>query len=295
MRATRSIEIAPDVRLWAEESGDAQAPPLLLIMGANAAGLAWPDELVARLGRHHRVIRYDHRDTGRSSWAYGEHPYAIADLAGDAVALLDALSVDRAHLVGMSMGGLLAQLVLLDHPERVLSATLIGTSPLGGVGPGEPPLPDPDERLLPIWARLGEQRDREAELDFRVEHWRALHGDALPFDAAEFRRLEERLIDHAGRHDSSFAHALASQDRLDRGAELARVRTPTLVIESPEDPLAGPEHARSLARAIPGARLVTMPGMGHSLPAMVLEPLAAAILEHTTGRPPGAPASLGQT
>jgi pimeloyl-ACP methyl ester carboxylesterase len=127
------------------------------------------------------------------------------------------------------------------------------------------------------------------------EHWRALHGEGLPFDAEEFRRLEAQLIDHAGRHDSSFAHALASQEGFDRRAELARVRTPTLVIESPEDPIAGSQHARSLAQAIPGARLVTMPGMGHSLPAAVLEPLAAAILQHTTGRPPAAPASLGQT
>ena len=282
------MEVAPDVRLRAEEVGRPGASALLLIMGANASGLAWPEALVERLGRQHRVIRYDHRDTGRSTWAFDAHPYAVADLAGDAVAVLDALGVERAHVVGMSMGGTLVQLLLLDHPDRLISATVFCTSALGaglaaGASTSGSELPGPDPRLLAMWGHLGESRDREAELDWRIEHWRILNGDELDFDPAEFRHLEERLIEHAGRHDSPAAHARADQSGLDRGTELAQVTVPTLVIEAPNDPINPPPHATHLAETIGSAHLVTIPSMGHALGRPVVEPLAAAILTHTTG------------
>lgn len=290
-RMERFVELAGGDRLWVDDTGPAidGRTPLLLIMGANASGLTWPDELVERLAARHRVIRYDHRDTGRSTWAFDERPYAIADLATDAVAVLDALEIDRAHVVGMSMGGTLVQLLLLDHPDRLRSATILATSALGaGLAtdgtdmPEAPPLPDPDPRLLDLWAEMAEPRDREAELDWRVAHWRILNGDVIDVDPAEFRTLEERIIDHAGRHDNPAAHARADQDGLDRGEELAGVETPTLVIEAPEDPINPPPHAAHLAALIAGARLVTIPGMGHALPRPVIEPLADAVLSHTT-------------
>ena len=223
------VDVAPDVRLWVQDIGDRASSPLLLVMGANASGLIWPDRFLASLAEHHHVIRYDHRDTGRSTWAFDDRPYAVADLAGDAVAVLDALGVERAHVVGMSMGGTLVQLLLLDHPERLLSATVVCTSALrSGLAPGdieyEPGLPDPDPRLLALWERMADSRDREAEIAWRVEHWRLLNGEAVPFDAETFRRLEEGAIDHAGRHDNPAAHARAAQTGLDRGAELAGVR-----------------------------------------------------------------------
>jgi pimeloyl-ACP methyl ester carboxylesterase len=281
------LEVAPGVRLWVEESGDPGASPLLLIMGANASSVVWPDPFVTMLAKHHRVVRYDHRDTGRSTWAFDDHPYAVADLAGDAVAVLDALGVERAHVVGMSMGGTLVQLLLLDHPERLLSATMFCTSALGAglAGDSAPDLPDPDQRLLALWEQMAEPRDREAEITWRVEHWRLLNGEAVPFDADEFRRLEERAIDHASRHDNTAAHARADQTGLDRGAELAAVTTPTLVIEAPEDPINPPPHAAHLAGAISSARLVAVPGMGHALSAPILAPLAEAILAFTTAEP----------
>ena len=137
--------------LWAEERGNPAGSPLLLVMGANASGVTWPDALVDRLAVRHRVIRYDHRDTDR--------PYAIRDLAEDAVAVLDALGVDRAHVVGMSMGGVLVQLLLLDHPDRLLSATVLATAALGAGlaapdgSPGE--LPGPAPELLEHWQTMG--------------------------------------------------------------------------------------------------------------------------------------------
>jgi pimeloyl-ACP methyl ester carboxylesterase len=276
----RFVDVAPNVRLWVDDSGRPNGTPVLLIMGANASGLGWPEELTERLREQHRVIRYDHRDTGRSTWAFDEHPYGLTDLAEDAIAVLDALDIDRAHVVGMSMGGILVQLLLLDHSDRLRSATLFSTTAIY-VGPDAPELPGPDPRLLELWQHLADPRDLEAELDWRVEHWRLLNGDVLDFDEGEFRALELRQIEHAGRPDNPAAHARADQSGLDRGAGLAKVTVPTLVVEAPEDPINPPPHASHLANVIGGAQLVTIPGMGHALGRPVIGPLTDAILAHT--------------
>lgn len=280
------VDVDDAYRLWVRETGPPDGTPLLLVMGANASGVVWPDELVGRLAERHRVIIYDHRDTGRSTWAFDERPYAIRDLATDAVAVLDALGVDRAHVVGMSMGGVLVQLLLIDHPERLRSATVFCTAALGtglATGDGEPDvdLPGPDPQLLALWAQMGDHREPEAELAWRVEHWRLLNGNVLDFDPEVFRQLEERVNEHSGRTDSPMAHALADQSGLERGAELVDVQVPTLVIEAPADPINPPPHATHLAAAIGGASMVTIAGMGHALPPAVLDPLAEAILALT--------------
>ena len=281
-RKARFVDAAPGIRLWAEASGDPATSAVLLVMGANASGIAWPDALVARLAERHRVIRYDHRDTGRSTRAFADRPYPITALALDAGAVLDAFDVARAHLVGMSLGGILVQLMLLDAPERLRSATLLCTGALET----EPPahgLPGPTPEVLAMWERLGDAREREAAVAFNLEHWRLLSGSARggPFDEPEFRALEERIRDHAGHDEPTAAHAAADASNLARGAELAGVRTPTLVIDAPLDPVFPPPHAQHLAGLIPAARLVSVPRMGHALPSAVIEPLAAAILAHT--------------
>ena len=284
----RFVEVEPGIRLWVTEAGDPAAEPLLLIMGANAPGLAWPEPLVDALAARHRVIRYDHRDTGRSSWPFDTDPYPLARLAEDAVAVLVALGVARAHVAGMSLGGSLVQLLLVDHPERLLSATLWSTAALGPWTPGAHPeasgLPSPDPALFELWEHLTDPRDREADLDFRVEHWRRLRG-AGPFDPDEFRRQEERMISHAGRHDSPAAHARADPAGLERAADLNGISTPTLVIDAPQDPVNPPPHAAYLASVIPGAELVTVPGLGHALGSDVLPALTEAILRHTATHP----------
>ncbi|MFB7361778.1 alpha/beta fold hydrolase [Streptomyces hydrogenans] len=289
MARERYVDVEPGVRLWAEEHGDPARPPLLLVMGAQAPGLDWPDELVALLAARHRVIRYDHRDTGRSTWAFDEKPYPLSRLAEDAVAVLDAFGVGRAHVVGMSLGGLLTQLLVADHPDRLLTATVIGTAALstapyvrpdGTRVPAEE-LPGPAPALLEFWSRPEEDRDLEAELDHRVAHWRALAGDALPFDADWFRAQERRIVTHTGHHRPPTAHARADASGLLRTEELAAAKVPTLVISAPAEPVAPPPHAEHLAQVIPGARLAVVPGMGHALPPEVHGPLAGEILRHT--------------
>ncbi|MFD7762658.1 alpha/beta fold hydrolase [Streptomyces microflavus] len=284
----RFVDVAPGTRLWVEESGAPDAPALLLVMGAQASGLGWPDELVELLAARFRVIRYDHRDTGRSTWTFEEQPYPLTALAGDAVRVLDALGVERAHLVGMSLGGMLVQLIVADRPERVLSATLIGTGALSSV-PYEHPdgtrtpaeeLPGVSPGLLEMWARPVEDRGPEAELERRVEHWRVLGGDRIPFDAAYAREQESRIIAHTGHHHAGTAHARADASGMDRTEALARTRVPTLVVSAPAEPVYPPPHAHHIAQAVHGARLVAIAGMGHALPREVHAPLAAAILDH---------------
>lgn len=273
----RFVDLGDGSRLWVELSGNPSGSPILLIMGANASGMVWPQSLIDSLGEAHQVLRYDHRDTGRSTWAFDERPYAVTDLASDAVRVLDALSIERAHVVGMSMGATLVQLLLLDHPQRLLSATVFAAAVLEGAPGADETFGHTDPRLLRMWEHLMDERERDAEIEFRVEHWRLLNGDRVPFDPSEFRRLEQRVIAHAGRHDNTAAHARADAAGLDRGAELASVGVPVLVVEAPEDPINPPPAAALLAAAIPGAQLVTIPGMGHAIPAAVEGPLTAAI------------------
>jgi pimeloyl-ACP methyl ester carboxylesterase len=283
----RFVDVAPGVRLWAEDiapTGPHPGEPLLLVMGASSSGLVWPDELVALLAEHHRVIRYDHRDTGRSTAAFEDLPYGLIDLAADAIAVLDAFGVPRAHVVGMSMGGLLVQLLLLDHPERLATATLFctGPLPLPEPSPAAPPPPGPDQALLRLWGELDDPRDLDGELAWRVEHWRLLNGSGTPFDPAEFHALEERVIAHSGRHDPVVAHSRMDVTGIERGDELASVTVPTLVIEAPEDPAYPPPNSGALARSFGQGRMVRIPGMGHAINRTVVPPLAAAILTQTT-------------
>ncbi|UKY51061.1 alpha/beta fold hydrolase [Streptomyces inhibens] len=283
------IDAGPGIRLWTEQRGAADAPPLLLIMGAQATGVGWPEPLVDALAAHHRVIRYDHRDTGRSTWPFDERPYRIADLADDVIAVLDGLGIGRAHIVGMSLGGMLAQMVLADHPDRLLSATLIGTSALsttpytgpdGSTVPVEA-LPGISPEVLELWARPVEDHGQAAEVQRRIEHWRVLAGDQLPFDADHFHALEQRVIAHTGHHRTGTAHGRADDSGMLRTDELAKNEVPTLVVSAPAEPVFPPPHPEHLAQCVNGAYVVEIPDMGHALPPAVQGPLATAILAHT--------------
>lgn len=283
------IDAAPGIRLWTEQRGAADAAPLLLVMGAQASGVGWPEPLVDALAAHHRVIRYDHRDTGRSTWSFDEQPYRIADLADDVIAVLDGLGIDRAHIVGMSLGGMLAQMVLSDHPDRLLSATLIGTMALsttpytrpdGSTVPADA-LPGIAPEVLELWARPVEDHGAAAEVERRIEHWRVLAGGKLPFDEGYFRAFEHRVIAHTGHHRVGTAHGRAADDGMLRTDQLTKNEVPALVVSAPAEPVFPPPHPQHLAQCVRGAELVEIPGMGHALPPAVHTPLATAILART--------------
>jgi pimeloyl-ACP methyl ester carboxylesterase len=272
---------ANGVDLCVETFGDPAEPAILLIAGAAGSMLSWEDELCARLAAGDRyVIRYDNRDTGRSvTYPPGAPGYEGTDLVEDAVALLDALGVARAHLVGISAGGGIAQLVALDHPGRVSSLTLIATS----AGPGDPDLPPMSDELRARFATPAPEpdwTDREAVIAYLVEDARAYAGTSRPFDEQAWRDLAGRDFDRSIDIASGTNHFLAEGGPGWR-QRLAEIRVPTLVLHGTEDPLFPYAHGVALANEIPGARLVPLEGTGHELPRAAWDVAVPAILRLT--------------
>jgi len=282
----RFVHAAPGVTLWAQTVQGPATDPVLLVADAGASLALWPEPLVTALAAHHPVICYDHRDTGRSrtSAQAGEAAYGVATLAADALAVLDAYDVTHAHVLGWGVGGLIAQLLLLDRPERLASATLVATRPLPA--PGAPALPGPPTALRRLWAELDDPRDREGELAWRVAHDRLLHGAALPFDAAAFRARHERAMAHAGTEEPVTAHTHLTAPA--RGAELASVVVPTLVVEAPADPVNPPPAAAALTAALGRAQLVGIAGLGRVVGDTTAAQLAERVVVHTMSIPTSA-------
>jgi pimeloyl-ACP methyl ester carboxylesterase len=273
---------ANGVELCAETFGDRDHPALLLIMGSSASMDWWEDDFCARLAGGGRfVVRYDHRDTGESVvYEPGEPPYTGADLAADAIGVLDALGIDRAHLAGMSMGAAIAQVLALEHPERIASLTLISTSPISGAAVDAPPM---DHDLVaafnvsePDWS------DRAAVIDYVTHLARASAARSQPFDEPAFRALAGRIVDRTRNVESSFKNHNVMRHGAPPAKSLDELEVPTLVIHGNEDPVFHPAHGEALAAAIPGASLLTLPGTGHELPRRTWDVVAPAILR-TTG------------
>ena len=284
------------VRLCYETFGAPEDPTVLLIMGLGTQMLAWHEDFCAELaGRGFQVVRFDNRDVGRSSRAHGPPPtpgqilrrdrtaavYSLEDMAGDAVGLLDCLGVERAHVVGASMGGMIAQSLAARHPDRVLSLTSI-MSHTGGRWAGRPAF-----SVLPIFLRAA-PRERDAWIEHMVVMWDRIGSPGFARDRDELRAYLGRAYDRG--HDAAgtgrqLAAVLAAPDR---ARELRRIDVPTLVIHGGADKLVNPSGGRRTARAIPGARLMTIPGMGHDLPRGAWSQIIDGIVE--TARRAAAPA-----
>ncbi|MEV7597258.1 alpha/beta fold hydrolase [Kitasatospora sp. NPDC089797] len=279
---TELIVESGELRLWTERLGSPGDPAVLMVMGTSAPGLGWPDELVdAFVAGGLQVIRYDHRDTGRSSCVdFATHPYALADLALDATAVLDGHRVAAAHVVGASLGGAIGQWLAVHRPERVLTLTAIMTGPMGhSAGPAwaramagqaaDPSdLPPPTPRFLAHLAHRATlpQGTRDEYVTANLETWRVLNGDVLPFDEPAAHRFVQASFDRTGDHTAALNHDLAGRHMTeDRLAPLASIKAPTLVIHGTEDPLRPLPHGRALAEEIPHSRFQPMAGMGHSL------------------------------
>ena len=266
-----------------ETFGSPADPPILLIMGMAASMDWWEDEFCERLAAGPRfVIRYDLRDTGQSvTYEAGAPGYSGTDLVEDAVGILDALELPRAHVVGQSMGGALAQVLALEHPERVSSLTLISTS--GAVeGAGDLPGMTAQARAA-FTAPAPDWSDREAVLVYMTNMFRALAGHSEPFDEAHQRALLIRVIERSRSIEASMTNHGLIDGATTNGA-LADLGVPTLVIHGSEDPLLPHEHGLALAREIPGAKLLTLERTGHELPRRTWDAVVPAILELTTSR-----------
>ena len=285
---------ANGMELEYDTTGDPGAPPLLLVMGLGAQMIAWDDEFCGRLAaRGFWVIRFDNRDVGLSTKVEAERfdvpaaigaaltggtveaPYLLADMAADAVALLDHLGGDRAHVVGASMGGMIAQTMAIAHPERVATLTsIMSTTGSQDVGNATP------EALALLMTSPPAGRDEY--LANAVASSRLLHGGVLPFDE---RRAADRA---AASYDRCFYPAGVGRQLVailasgDRTPSLAGCRVPTLVIHGDADPLVDHSGGVATAEAVPGAQLLTVAGMGHDLPVEKWDEIVDAIASHTT-------------
>lgn len=277
-----------------DERGSKDDPAILLIMGLGAQMLLWPDMFCDMLaGQGFRVIRYDNRDIGLSqkfddaaipevkeivaglmSGKPLKVPYLLADMAADAVGVLDALGVGKAHIVGASMGGMIAQLVAIQNPERVLSLTsIMSTSGRYGLPPGKP---EAMEKLLlrPAGA------DRKSVVDHSVMLAQVIGSPAYPVAEEHVRAFSEKAYDRSFYPEGMPRQYAAILSSGSRDALLPGIKAPTLVIHGSEDPLLPVEHAHDTARLIPGAELEVIEGMGHNLPPQLNMRLTTLIGRH---------------
>jgi pimeloyl-ACP methyl ester carboxylesterase len=266
-----------------ESFGSPTGRPLLLIMGLGAQLIQWDEgfcELLAEQGHH--VVRFDNRDAGLSTHLH-EHglpamgaapPYLLDDLADDTAALMDALGWPAAHVVGASMGGMIAQTLAIRHPGRVLTLTSIMSTPGPSVAP-------PTEAAAAVL--MGRPAEgREAVLEQAVRTWSTIGSPGYELDREKIRATAglayDRCFDPAGTA-RQLAAIMASGDRTEL---LARVEVPTLVLHGEADPLVPVAGGRATAAAVPGARLVTYPGMGHDLPRELWPSFVAEITKLTS-------------
>jgi pimeloyl-ACP methyl ester carboxylesterase len=271
-------------RIFYEVSGPDSAPPLLLIMGLGFSSRAW-DELPPRLAEHFRVITFDNCGTGRSPRPRG--PFGIAHLADDAAAVLDAVSAPDAHVFGISMGGMIALELALRHPGRVRSLAL-GATYAGWLRSAKPSV-DVVAGLLAGIATSGRRRDPSAAARLASI---LVSADHLARDLAGYTRWMAR-VEHAS--TAVAALQLLAVARHDTEARIGRIGSPTLVITGDADRLVPAENSRRLARMIPGARLVELPGAGHCFPVERLDEttrhLREFFAEAEASRPPAKRAS----
>ena len=273
--------------LCADTFGDRAHPAVLLIMGAAASMDRWEEPFCRRLAAAGRyVIRYDHRDTGGSTtYPPGRPGYTADDLVGDALGILDFLGVERAHLVGMSMGGAIVQRIAVEHPARVLSITLIATSPAGTGGPELAELPPMSAELRAVFSVREEPAepdwsDREAAIAFLLEGERPYAG-SRGIDEEAMRALLGRVYDRSSSLPSANNHFSLGGSDMAR-SRLSEITAPALVVHGAEDPLFPPAHGEALAREIVGARLLVVDGLGHEFPRWAWDEVLPALIAVTS-------------
>lgn len=282
------------IELFYEDHGDPSHETILLVMGLGAQMTLWPDELVETLvGHGFRVIRYDNRDTGLSqkfgdvrapspAWQVirkkigwpAKVPYSLEAMADDAVGLLSALGIEKAHIVGASMGGMIAQLTAINHPERLLSLTSI----MSTTGNGS--LPMAEKHAMDALVAKPKSLDEDDLVEHGLNIAKNIGSPGYPPNP---ERVRERTIKSVRR--SVYPPGLPRQlaaiiDDGCRRSRLGSITTPTLVLHGEDDPLVKLAGGEDTAKHIAGSKLVTFPGWGHDLPVELIEPLAQQIADH---------------
>jgi pimeloyl-ACP methyl ester carboxylesterase len=279
------------IELCYETFGDRSDPPLLLIMGLGTQMLAWHEDFCTELaGRGFFVTRYDNRDVGRSTRFDGSPPpkptrlltrrvrtaYSLADMAADAAGLVEHLGFESAHVVGASMGGMIGQVLAINHPERVRSfVSIMSTTGSRFVG-------QPAAAVYPFFF-APMPRSREEYLERGMKMWKLIGSPGFPRDEAEIRDLLERSYERGLSPAGTMRQLAAIVASGNRTRDLARIKAPTLVIHGTKDKMVRVSGGRATARAIPGGRLELIEGMGHDLPRALWPRLIDAI-ERTAAR-----------
>ncbi|MFC9842780.1 alpha/beta fold hydrolase [Streptomyces sp. NPDC060223] len=277
---TESLIEVDGIELCTESFGDPSDPPVLLIMGTGASMLWWEEGFCRMLaGGGKFVIRYDHRDTGRSvTYEPGRPEYTAADLVTDATRVLDACEISAAHVVGVSAGGALAQLLALEHADRVLSLVLISTS---SAVPDDRELPPPTEEFMRfVSSAQVEWSDAGSVIDYLVAYAVVLSGGQRPFDEGAARSLVRRDVERAHDFAAVRNHDLLTDDAPPQ-APLSSITVPTLVIHGTADPMFPLGHGEALAQQIPGGTLLALRNAGHGVERADWPTIVPAILEHT--------------
>jgi pimeloyl-ACP methyl ester carboxylesterase len=288
---------ANGIQIEYDTFGDDSSPPLLLIMGFGGQMILWDQEFcrqLAEAGLH--VIRFDNRDVGLSSKLEEmgnpdvgelftaarrieeiEAPYTLEEMGDDAIGLLDALGLPRAHVCGASMGGMIAQTMAIGHPGRVSSLISMAST----TGSPEVASAEPEAIDSPAIPLMSVPREREANIEFTVRGMRELSGPGIAFDEERARRVAAALYDRCFCPEGTARQFLALLASGNRRPALAKLTVPTLVIHGDCDPLVPVEHGKDTARAVPGAELLIIEGMGHNLPREAWPRIVAAIAAHT--------------
>jgi len=286
---------ANNIEIHYETFGDPSAKPLLLIMGFGSQMIHWDEEFCNMLAKSgHYVIRYDNRDVGLStkideagtpdflkaisSFQKGEKvnaPYTMDDMADDAVGLLDALKISSAHICGCSMGGVIAQYIAINHPSRVLSLTSMMSTT------GNPDLPPLNPEAMKLFL-LPVPSKRDAYIKDYVKREKVMYGPIIPLDEERRRLYAAKAYDRCFYPQGNTRQIMALLTSGNRKPALASVKIPTLVIHGGNDPLVSLEAGKDTAEAIPGAELLIIDGMGHSLPPETWSQVVDGISRNTT-------------
>ena len=299
--AEQFCDVGRGITLCYEEFGDPTAPPMLLIMGLGTQMIGWPDEFCQQLAaRGFHVVRFDNRDSGRSTHIEGAPPplgqlvrrridpvlYTLSDMADDALGLMRALELEPAHVVGASMGGMIAQTLAFEHPQSVRSLVSI-MSTTGSRWTGQPAL-----GLYRYLLRRAPE-DRDGFIEHLVKVFAAIGSRGLPQDTERVRDVAARSYDRGHDPSASGRQLGAITASGNRTPKLGRISAPTLVIHGTTDRLVRPSGGRATAKAIPGARLLRIEGMGHDLPQaawpQLIEAIAAQAQATAALTPAGSP------
>jgi len=281
-------DVGRGITLCYETFGAPSNPTALLIMGLGTQMVAWPEDFCNELAdRGLHVVRFDNRDIGRSTHVSGRPPstgellrrsgraarYTLADMADDSAGLLSVLELAPAHIIGASMGGMIAQTLAARHPQAVRSLVSIMSS-TGSRRSGQPSL-----RVYPIFLRRPPS-GREALIAHTARLFAVIGSSGLPRDDEDIRVIAETSYDRDHDPEGSGRQLAAIIASGNRTAELARITAPTLVIHGTADPLVAPSGGRATARAIPGAELMMIKGMGHDLPRAAWQQIIGGIAAH---------------